>query len=241
MYNSIINKQKLVLLRPKVVNPLLHQLLHKTGQDLDDSAIEAGSNNGKGLCHANKCLDQNALCMFAGNSLHKCTVPNTIATCCEASRLRTNLSIQHESLATVELSLQHEMFPECIVFHKGQTCQPFPLLSAEAMLLVLKEGSSSSRWYWKPSSLQPSCSPGLDLFLPSTAGLKRSMPMMVREWPSCWKYSGGLPAGSICCNERCTAPVITLTQKPPLLLLQAIWSCLMKPVPRCMQMLALLM
>ena len=43
MNNPIINKQELVLLRPQVVDPLLHHLLHKPGQDLDNSAIETGS------------------------------------------------------------------------------------------------------------------------------------------------------------------------------------------------------
>ncbi len=167
---------------------------------------------------ANGCIMQtNALarlrsaCLPTWNSLCKCILPNNIATCCKACRLKTKLFTQQESHTTAKVSPQHEIRQECIVFDEGQTCQPCPLLSAEAILLVLKEGSSSSRWYWKPSSLQPSFSPGLDLLLPSTAGLNRSMPMMVREWPSCWKYSGGLPAGSTCCNERCTAPVRPLT------------------------------
>ena len=76
-----------------------------------------------------------------------------------------------------------------------QTCQPLQVLSADAMLLVLEEGSKSSRLYSKPSLLRPSSTPVGDLPLRRDARLNRSMPMMVREWPSCWKYNGGLPAG----------------------------------------------
>lgn len=69
--NSIINKQELVLLRPQVVNPLLHQLLHKRGQDLDDSAIETDSTI------ANGCIMQtNALARMRSACLQQTVCAN---------------------------------------------------------------------------------------------------------------------------------------------------------------------
>ena len=68
---------------------------------------------------------------------------------------------------------------------KRRTCQSSLLRSARSSGAVPWLGSSTSRF-------TAGTPPGRSL---------RSTPTMVREWPSCWKYSGGFPAagtGDIC-------------------------------------------
>ena len=88
MNNPIINKQELVLLRPQVVDPLFHHLLHKPGQDLDNSAIETGSKIGNGLYHAHT----NALARTCSAYLQ--------ATACATASCQTP---QHDGLQPAEL------------------------------------------------------------------------------------------------------------------------------------------